>query len=296
MSELKLMYIAGSGRSGSTLLARLLAEVPGFLNVGEAAHYLLNEEAFRRGVPCGCGRAVAACDVWRNELRHFDAVVRAAASRDIRSKTVPLLLSPWQASRFRSRVSDVRGRLAGLYHRLARRSGARVIVESSKHPAFGFILADLPEIDARFVHLVRDPRAVVGSWSVSKGYIERMSFTSSALGWLRMNALVEVLFRVKRGGVRLRYEDFVSQPRSTLEALVAFMGEPPGDLPFLVGSVARIGVQHMLGGNPDKLNHTSEIRIAPKRVQLPANRECALLALTLPLALRYGYLRRRHNG
>ena len=35
MSDVPVLYIGGWGRSGSTLLAHVLAEVPGFVSVGE---------------------------------------------------------------------------------------------------------------------------------------------------------------------------------------------------------------------------------------------------------------------
>ena len=56
------IYIAGSGRSGSTLLERVLGGMPGAVNVGELI------DLFRRTAPrgerCGCGLAFADCPFW----------------------------------------------------------------------------------------------------------------------------------------------------------------------------------------------------------------------------------------
>jgi len=56
------VYIAGSGRSGSTLLERMLGAAPGMVNIGELV------DAFRRVVPgderCGCGDRFSACPFW----------------------------------------------------------------------------------------------------------------------------------------------------------------------------------------------------------------------------------------
>ena len=56
------VYIAGSGRSGSTLLERMLGGLPGFVNAGEI------NDMFRRMARydelCGCGLAFSACDFW----------------------------------------------------------------------------------------------------------------------------------------------------------------------------------------------------------------------------------------
>ena len=47
------VYIAGSGRSGSTLLERALGEIPGFVNVGELID--LYRRVADHGELCGCG-------------------------------------------------------------------------------------------------------------------------------------------------------------------------------------------------------------------------------------------------
>src|ERR1700743_2959648 len=56
------IYIAGSGRSGSTLLERVLGEMPGAVNVGELI------DVFRRTAPlgerCGCGLPFTDCPFW----------------------------------------------------------------------------------------------------------------------------------------------------------------------------------------------------------------------------------------
>src|SRR5215467_11381586 len=58
----RVIYLGGLGRSGSTLLERLLGELPGVVPVGEVVHL------WRRGVAengrCGCGAEFGACEFW----------------------------------------------------------------------------------------------------------------------------------------------------------------------------------------------------------------------------------------
>src|SRR5499427_9656408 len=56
------VYIAGSGRSGSTMLERVLGEIPGFVNVGELID--LFRHVARHGERCGCGELFADCPFW----------------------------------------------------------------------------------------------------------------------------------------------------------------------------------------------------------------------------------------
>src|SRR5260370_24563179 len=56
------IYIAGSGRSGSTLLERTLGEISGFVNVGELID-LFRRTVFQ-GERCGCGQNFCDCSFW----------------------------------------------------------------------------------------------------------------------------------------------------------------------------------------------------------------------------------------
>src|SRR2546423_2992529 len=96
--RLKILYIAGSGRSGTTIMARLLGELPGFVNVGEAARYLLDIPMQTRGVPCGCGRAVSDCPFWREIAASFPPTVAASGINLIRMRRFPSLLMQGKGS------------------------------------------------------------------------------------------------------------------------------------------------------------------------------------------------------
>ena len=59
---MRVVFIGGSGRSGSTLIERLLGRLPGVCNVGEVA--FLWERGLQRGELCGCGLALLECPFW----------------------------------------------------------------------------------------------------------------------------------------------------------------------------------------------------------------------------------------
>ena len=60
------LFIAGSSRSGSTLLSNILGQVEGFCAVGELA------QIWQRGLIedrlCGCGVRFNQCALWREVL------------------------------------------------------------------------------------------------------------------------------------------------------------------------------------------------------------------------------------
>ena len=97
---LRVIYLGGLGRSGSTLVERLLAELPGVCSVGEVVHL------WQRGVVederCGCGEPFGGCGFWREvgqaAFGGWDRldVGRVAELRGAvdRTRHIPLLAAP----------------------------------------------------------------------------------------------------------------------------------------------------------------------------------------------------------
>ena len=125
-----------------------------------------------------------------------------------------------------------------LYRAIARVTECSVIVDSSKWPTYGFLLNLIPEIDVYVLHLVRDPRACAFSWTRGKD-IEpghpmgtQTAFNCTAY-WVVWNPAIRYLWRQSEGRYRfLRYEDFVSRPRATIQGLAEFVGQSATHLPF----------------------------------------------------------------
>src|SRR3989442_14068903 len=59
---LRVLYIGGWGRSGSTLLDRMLGQVPGFFSLGEVRE--IWQSGLTENRPCGCGAPFPDCVLW----------------------------------------------------------------------------------------------------------------------------------------------------------------------------------------------------------------------------------------
>src|SRR5436305_14999838 len=66
VAPVKVLYIAGLQRSGSTLVANAMATHTGFFSAGEVA--LIWKQFATSGV-CGCAAAVDKCPTWRDVPR-----------------------------------------------------------------------------------------------------------------------------------------------------------------------------------------------------------------------------------
>ena len=167
------IYIAGTGRSGSTVLANILGEVEGLFAAGEVRY--LWQRGLKEGRLCGCGLPVRECPVWSRVLaeagqlddpERVDGIV-AMLQRTGRIRNLPAVLAGSVVSRLdpaeAHALAPARAALGDLYAAIASVTGCRVIVDSSKLPAYANVLAATPGIDLRVVHLVRDPRGAAYS-------------------------------------------------------------------------------------------------------------------------------------
>ena len=63
----QIVYIMGTGRSGTTILEVLLANNPGFTGVGEVHRVV--RHGFLEDRVCSCGKSARQCEVWAQVLR-----------------------------------------------------------------------------------------------------------------------------------------------------------------------------------------------------------------------------------
>lgn len=305
------LYLGGFGRSGSTLVDRLLGEVPGVCSVGEIVH--LWERGVVYNERCGCGVAFHDCPFWsdvgRKAFGDWSAldvheVLKLKQSVD-RNRFIPSMLLNRLLPRYRRRLWAYTAVVGRLYDAIREVSGASVIVDSSKHASFGYLLRSASAVDLRLLQIVRDPRAVAHSWARRRQRPEvsdEVSFMPvypprrSALLWLAHNTLVGALGRLVPSTV-VRYEDVVAHPRSELRRMLAVAGVPVPEA--AIGHVGdgevRFSTTHSVAGNPMRfrvgtvpLRQDDEWRgTMSRRVQR------MILAMTWPLAAPYGYRYRR---
>lgn len=287
---MKVLYLGGWGRSGSTLLGALLGEIDGWLAAGEL--FCL----FEPGASCGCGQLAEECEFWRRvvdraerEVGPIDgAQLIERQKRRVSPKRVPSIL--WGGA-----GADV-GRLSAvtwaLYRAAAAESDADVVVDTSKHPGQAAMLSASPEL--YLLHLVRDPRATGYSWSRRQREGLRGQAVSAATGrWLEWNLLTELVARrmPDTRTLRVRYEDLVAAPGATLTRIAGLVGAKLPD-ELLRGNVARLGPNHILGANPSKFR-TGDVPLVPDTewgTGLDATTRRLITGSTWPMMLRYRYL------
>jgi hypothetical protein len=309
-SAQKVLYIGGFGRSGSTLVERILGQLPGFCSAGEIV--FLWQRGLIEGQLCGCGTPVPECDFWsrvgKTAFGGWDEIdaheMVALQHRVDRNRYIPAMVAPRLRPAAQADLDRYTQALSKLYRAIGEVSGARVVIDASKHASTAFLLRRVPGIDLRVVHLVRDSRGVAYSWTkeVKKPEVEGAdafmpvySPSSSGRQWVAYNLLFDALGVVDSTMV-LRYEALMAQPRQGLERILAHADEPVTDdaFSFLGEGFVELGCDHTVAGNPMRFHQGRlDLRLDQAwTTKLPARDRKVVTAITWPLQIRYGYSKR----
>ena len=226
MSEVTVIYIAGYGRSGSTLLDTLLDRHPNIGGCGELRwlfHHAANQ------TPCSNEHALTECPTWKAPL--------AATSNDW---TAHAALTDATESAMRKEFDEdaYKEVWGAALHALAKESGNQFVVDSSKtcHNAFyrAVLFSQIPGVQVKLVHLIRDPRAVM--WSLMRvvdrqnrklAWVQKQGkITKGLASWTWANRAVPRILEAAPDieHHRLYYQDLVSDSQQTFSALGRFIG------------------------------------------------------------------------
>jgi hypothetical protein len=293
------VFIVGFTRSGSTLLEHLLSIAPGTVAVGELAY--LWDPKVRNNSYCGCGVKWDCCPFWTRTVAlqqglHFEEG-RSPETRQFWRFFGDLICRGENTNdpKYRRFLNQ----LESVYCAISEQTNDSVVIDSSKKPIFGLAVSRLPNVRATFVHLVRDSRGCVFSWTQRKARLElgekafmsRLSAHRAALGWMGRNLQADIL-RMQRGEhIFLRYEDLVARPTLEVNNILSQIGLPPIS-PDRDG-IFHAPVSHGIWGNPDRWSssmHAIKVIKDQRWVTGLSMRDFAIATVvSAPLLKSYGY-------
>ena len=306
----KIVFVIGWVRGGSTLLDVMLGELNGFFSAGEVRY--IWDRGLQRAWMCGCGKPLPACEVWTSVIRDAFGVSPAELASPhiaelhlelVRSKRIPRLLkqSPGAGYAWKA-LDEYVSRLGALYRSIGKTTGANVVIDSSKFAQDAAITRLVPGVDVYFVHIVRDPRAVAFSNLRHKTSqpdpeepvkMARWSPRQSATKWSRFHLTASAV-RARHGSQRsmlLRYEDLVRSPKESIGNIAAMIGEPAEGHRMPDASSIELRGNHTVWGNPARFERgTIALRVDDEwERELSVKDRRLVTALTLPLLKHYGY-------
>ena len=281
-TPLKVLYVMGAGRSGSTILGVALGNCDGVFFAGELDKWLA-----RRGVPRR--KDAARARFWEAVLARMDGaedLFGHDAQRCLERSSALFRIRDWPTRRWlRERYRPVS---RDLYEAIADVAGTRSIVDTSHYPLRARELQGVDGIELHLVLLVRDPRSVVASFA--RRDVDERGFgtlTTNAYLWLTYLLSLVVFLRHRRDRrLFVRYEQLVEDPHAVLEQILALI-DCSATVPDL--TALRTGVP--FHGN--RLLGTSEIAMSGRAgpAEGRSRRARVTAALQLPLALVFARLR-----
>jgi hypothetical protein len=311
MSEqsVDVVFVGGMPRSGSTLLDLLIGQLPGHCDVGEL--FYMWQGGGKRDQRCSCGEPFSQCPFWTEVgLRAFggwhrvdvDEVLRLQRSVDTTARLMlrPLTrLSPGQRDRT-ARYLELTRRV---YRAVAEVSGEPIVVDSTKRPSTAYLLASYPGVRLRVVHMVRDPRGVLNSWSREvplpdgagpRDRLKRRPARQILRRWITVNLMIGHLERRGVPLLRLRYEDMVTDPRAAMRAVMELSGltATDDDLAFIGPDGVNRAVSHVpTGGRVRFRTGPMPLRLDEKwRHEMPRSRQWLAAMVCGPVMRHYRYL------
>lgn len=305
----RVLYVGGIGRSGSTIFGRLLSRLDGVSSLGEMGHL------WKRGLSedhrCGCGQPFSVCPFWQEVGRHafggwprvdISQMIRLQSAVD-RNRFMPWLMAGTGPGDYGARLREYVEILSRLYAAAGRSSGSEVMVDISKNAPYAWLLRLVPNLDLRVVHLVRRSEGVAYSWSKKEvrrpeigsepQFMEVLPPARLAMRWMVANGLVDLLRATPTPVLRVRYEDLVATPAATLARIASFAGAPaaPDDLACYTSGQIDLPVEHEVSGNPLRFDSGPvRLRLDDKwRTALSPRDRAVVSVITAPGMLRYGY-------
>lgn len=301
-NKVKVLYIAGFERSGSTIVNRVLGQIDGFVAWGEL------RDIWQHGIienrSCTCGAMFKECPVWTKIIdTAFGGIDRVKAQemtkllKKTRAAVLPhyfgVLKNPFSDHGIKEYLES----LENLYQAIQTTTGSKVIVDSTKASWYGYVLETLPTIDLYVVHVVRDSRGVCHSLHKRKSRGEALcqwyNPFHASLSWNLKNYASEILLnRFPERYVRIRYEDFVQNPKLVIESLLNLLEEKVVRLPLIDNSTVNMKIDHIFAGSPSSRSETGAVRLRLderwKKEMKPKDR-AIVTSLTFPLLKNYQY-------
>ena len=303
--KIDLIYIASSGRSGSTLLEILLDTFENIWTLGEI--YVLPWEIEKNKGVCGCGKELNDCEFWAPIISQFQTLLELngniarfrddySVSKFFRFRELINILLRKSISDTQS-LTDFCSANRTLLSAIKKESSAykntemSYLVDSSKIFYRLFWLIQCKSISVKVIHIAKDPRSFV----YSKIKAEKPSL-GKLLKAFRMsirytieNQLIETVLRniPKENTLFIRYEDLATHPEKKLEEIACWLNlkyEPDAINDF------RSKENHGIAGNIMRQG-TQGIYLDEKwRTNLSFILKSLVIALTYFKAKKYSYV------
>ena len=307
---MKIIYIVGTGRNGSTIFDIILGNASNIQSCGEVYNAFY---AWKKNKKCACSKPVTDCEFWQKVfLQYFnnnseitiDEIIKLQ-KRFERKLYSPLLFFLHKRLKTKSYHTYLTS-LKIFYEQITKVSQKELLVDSSKNPFRGAALLETFKEKVFFIHLVRDGRGQLMSWFRS-GTIPPLNITIKntkhekihwwapvlySFSWIFYNLLSGWIIRTSLNGYfRIQYQDFVTSPDKYLVQIADFIDEKLENLTLTSDGQSLLEIGHLVAGNRVRFQNNLKLKSPDERwrTQLKNSHQKVFWVFAGWLAKKYGY-------
>lgn len=285
---MKVLYILGCHRSGSTILTILLGNHSGIFGAGELGGYCKSSGLPKRS---------------NNRLLNFWKSVKNEMENNLNGQ---LFMEKYDPSELESNsyfIKHILGKnkkdelnsyyqyIEQLYLSISKVSNRQIIIDSSKSISKAYILCKLfkanNNVKIKFIHLVRDPRGVVHSCLKSN-----KSILHGILFYLKTNFWAEIFKTIVPSSklITVRYEDLLFSRKHILQHLTRFVGVSLDEISRKIENSVYFDTGFLFNGN--RIKGKDNIRLSYKVEWISTLSKAKIVLIyffCLPFCLKYRY-------
>jgi hypothetical protein len=259
-----ILYVMGTGRSGTTILEVLLANDEGITGTGELKHIF--RDGFVRDLQCACGKSGHQCELWARVLHalRWSPEDCAALGKTIEQAESHANFPKVYLGLQDERAMDLYEKAStALFRSVARIMGSRVIVDSSKYPARALLLDRLYPNKLKVLCLTRSAAGLIEAFQKKnegeqrpKGRFAVVTYYLYVLMCMRL-----VRIRLRDRCCVVRFEDLNRDPCSVLTKIEQWSGYSLATARAKVSRGEEFEVGHIMTGN--RLRKKGKVKFDP---------------------------------
>lgn len=258
------IYIISDRRSGSTLLENILSKSTETVSVGELA--MLKGHIIKEGPGeiwnwnCSCGKPVLECPFWSVVLKdiytnEFETKITwpYKSSKALFAAIVPAvaknnLLKFIHTKKNKKTIAN----LDAVYSSIGKISDKKFIVDSSKDPLQGLAINECTSVDAKYIFLSRDLRAITFSklkrWKVNKRSDKKPLETLTDSFYYKKICSAVLKNVPLNNFIKVDYEALAANPQKELDIICGKFGLQKYTAPMYM----ELSDDHTIAGTPGR--------------------------------------------
>jgi hypothetical protein len=276
-----LLYILGTGRSGTTILEVLLSANDNICSVGELTHIF--QDGFTANRTCACGKSFHHCQLWGRvehqlsftpcQIRKNRKLLREIDWHKGFLKLIFNSISKKKLSHYET-VNKV------IYESCRKISGKRLVIDSSKYAARALMLNRIYGPFVKVICLTRSPEGILNSFQ--KTDVEQRSKTplGACLYYIYVLLCCRIFIVLSKGQVlSITYEELTAFPISTINKIELFTGISFSETKERLKAKEAFVPGHIITGNRLRKNKTIVFKENQNTRKDAINHQCLILTL-----------------